>query len=544
MFRVLLFTMVVMAMVYSKSTIDDIPRLFKNTIEKWDVQIRDKRDYIERYNRLIAMKRDVDRTTEGVMLDYLNRFAVNNDEEHAALLARSARAATQLQLMTSDDQDARMVRRSSDDIPAEYQYWEKVLGLQEPVQDQLSCGSCWSFPTTIAMEALYKNLTGEVIDLSEQFFIDCGLNGEDGCGGGIANSGFKFVIDNNNYAMLESDSKYEGYYQGCKFSDEIKSGEKNALQSAWLLNYSRLSNDLTSMIEGLQTSPVAFTSLIGKAYMAYTDNTGKAQFEDTDCSTVAYSHVQLLVGYTETILRVRGSYGEDWGDHGYINYKRSLSSLGACNFYKNAYSIRMEIARDIEYAFCNDEQVGTWESCRESCLEMNTADKAGWDLAVIPTPIHNEQLYEMAEAKWPGVKNQKKFNYLWMGLYNPDKSESIEDWEWLGDNQPYTVRYTSIESDMPKKKYGLINKNDGYWTFLSSETFTARGFCSRINTCYDISYKITNGQVTYSTAGDLVVGTTAEISCSGGYTLVGEREVTCLDGMWDGDDSLPQCVTV
>lgn len=30
-------------------------------------------------------------------------------------------------------------------LPSEYQYWEKTLGMS-PIQDQMGCGSCWSFP--------------------------------------------------------------------------------------------------------------------------------------------------------------------------------------------------------------------------------------------------------------------------------------------------------------------------------------------------------------------------------------------------------------
>ena len=32
-----------------------------------------------------------------------------------------------------------------DPLPEEFQYWEKTLGLSH-VQDQMGCGSCWSFP--------------------------------------------------------------------------------------------------------------------------------------------------------------------------------------------------------------------------------------------------------------------------------------------------------------------------------------------------------------------------------------------------------------
>merc|ERR1712003_430786 len=72
----------------SKSTIEDTKKLFENTIKKWNIQIKDSQDYKERYNCLVRAKARVEKTTSGVVLDSLNRFAVNNDEEQAALMAK------------------------------------------------------------------------------------------------------------------------------------------------------------------------------------------------------------------------------------------------------------------------------------------------------------------------------------------------------------------------------------------------------------------------------------------------------------------------
>ena len=52
-----------------------------------------------------------------------------------------------------------------------------------------------------------------------------------------------------------------------------------------------------------------------------------------------------VVGYTETYIKVRGSYGADWGEDGYIRYNRDTSALNACNFFKNAYTVRVDYNR-------------------------------------------------------------------------------------------------------------------------------------------------------------------------------------------------------
>lgn len=33
----------------------------------------------------------------------------------------------------------------SEELPKEYHYWEKEVGLS-PAKDQFNCGACWSFP--------------------------------------------------------------------------------------------------------------------------------------------------------------------------------------------------------------------------------------------------------------------------------------------------------------------------------------------------------------------------------------------------------------
>merc|ERR1712212_1057974 len=103
------------------------------------------------------------------------------------------------------------------ELPDSIDWREK--GAVTPVRNQGSCGSCWAFSTTGAIEGAYFIKTGKLVSLSEQNLMDCNRkNG--GCDGGIPYYALEYVIQNGG---IDTESSYPY---------KIKEGSEQDLQNA------------------------------------------------------------------------------------------------------------------------------------------------------------------------------------------------------------------------------------------------------------------------------------------------------------------------
>lgn len=66
-----------------------------------------------------------------------------------------------------------------------------TAGAVSPIQDQKSCGSCWAFSATAAMESAHKIKTGHLVKFSEQQLVDCDTSSH-GCNGGNKTAAFSY----------------------------------------------------------------------------------------------------------------------------------------------------------------------------------------------------------------------------------------------------------------------------------------------------------------------------------------------------------------
>jgi len=178
------------------------------------------------------------------------------------------------------------------------------------VKNQGSCGSCWAFSATGALEGLSKLGYGNLQSFSEQQLVDCsGSYGNNACNGGLMDYAFKFVRDHG--ITLESSYPYKGVKATCAASS-------GSFKISGYTDVSGCTN-LANAITGRPVS-VAVDATNWSPYKSGVFN---------NCKT-SLNHGVLLVGITDQYWLVKNSWGAAWGESGYIRVARG-NTCGICN---------------------------------------------------------------------------------------------------------------------------------------------------------------------------------------------------------------------
>jgi C1A family cysteine protease len=199
-------------------------------------------------------------------------------------------------------------------------------GVVNSIRDQGQCGSCWAFATTANAESVWAISTGNLLDLSEEFLVDCASGAgyfNLGCNGGTPDSAFKYMI--NNGQCTETSYPYtakDGSCQKCTSAGVKFTGCSDVTPK-----------DQVALKAAVAKQPVVIAI---EADTRYFQSYSSGILTDAAKCGTTLDHAVEIVGYgTENGIdywKVRNSWGNSWGESGYIRIQKSSSTndIGVC----------------------------------------------------------------------------------------------------------------------------------------------------------------------------------------------------------------------
>jgi len=202
-------------------------------------------------------------------------------------------------------------------------------GAVTPVKNQGSCGSCWAFSTTGAIEGRYFIAKGQLNSLSEQDLVDCSKQNS-GCNGGLMDYAFEFV-EGNGGLCSEEDYPY-------------------LARSHWFCQESGCTmNDPISTYRDVRASTSALEAAVSDGPVAIAIEADQSSFQQYSGGVLTAScgssldHGVLAVGFgtdgSNDYWKVKNSWGSDWGENGYIRLCRNCNAnngKGQCGILTSA----------------------------------------------------------------------------------------------------------------------------------------------------------------------------------------------------------------
>merc|ERR1712142_1180260 len=215
--------------------------------------------------------------------------------------------------------------------PSSYNAVEE--GLVSPVKHIESCATAAAFATMAAIETCFKKITGVFGDYSEQELIDCAYDGghgkykAGGCDGSRIDSYARWIVDNKRELMHENDYPYLSnhpklecprsipYRQGARVIDSYvtRDGDEELLK---VLVY-----EYGAVVVGIR-EPQAACYYKGGIFDGCI-STSKCGINQA-VTVVGYGTTE----YGQDYWLIKNSWGDEWGDRGFIKIKRGENACG------------------------------------------------------------------------------------------------------------------------------------------------------------------------------------------------------------------------
>ena len=225
--------------------------------------------------------------------------------------------------------DERLALRQS--VPESRDFSDRIDG----IKDQGSCGSCWTFAATAALEGeMYFQNNKKGMSLSEQEYMECSTT-RDGCNGGWMADCYTYTQRTGRIAPTSAAPYKAKDSMKCEYGSVANAMDQAGVKLTGNIN---IRGD-ADLLKAASKHIVSVAIWVGTKFSSYKSG----RYVDSACNR-SPNHAVAVVGYGKMdgmkYWKVRNSWGTWWGNNGYILMDRELDNM--CYISRYSHYPRVE----------------------------------------------------------------------------------------------------------------------------------------------------------------------------------------------------------